>query len=219
MLKFLQIGATGRTGRQLLDLALERGFGVHAIVRDERKIKNRHPALKLFTGNPTDTRLLQEAMVDCNAILSTLNISRVNDFPWSPLRSPKDLLSATMKAIIDAAGNVGLTRIIFTSAWGVSETRKDIPTWFRWLIDHSNIRYPYLDHAVQEELVKASALEWTAVRPTALTNKRKPGKVMVSINNEPRPGLLISRRDTASFMLDILSSGEFIRQAVTISGG
>jgi len=171
-MKILLLGATGRTGQLLLEQALERGHIVHALVRDKQKIPFQRYNLLLFEGTPSDKIALEKAIAGCEVVISVLNISRKNEFPWAGLRTPKDFLSATMKNIIELAGKNNIHRVVFTSAWGVSETKKDLPSWFRWLLDHSNLRYPYRDHERQEELIKRSGIEWTAVRPVFLTNSK-----------------------------------------------
>jgi putative NADH-flavin reductase len=205
------LGATGRTGKQVLEQALRRGHIVHALVRDKQKVKNNHPCLILFEGNPADKTALAAAMKGCNAIISALNISRTSDFPWSPLRSPKDLLSTVMKHIIELALELRIRRIVFVSAWGVAETRKDIPGWFRWFIEHSNIRHPYLDHERQEDLLKKTMLEWTGVRAVGLTNSKKKKEVRTSFDNRPKPRLIISRYNLAGFILEAVEKNMYVR--------
>jgi nucleoside-diphosphate-sugar epimerase len=209
-MRVLILGATGRTGKHVLEQALLRGYHVHVLVRDKSKLSPDHGHLTLFEGSPADIGALDNAMKGCEAILSTLNISRVNDFPWAGLRTPGDFLSSVMKTIVELMPKHSIKRIIFTSAWGVAETRKDIPGWFRWFIEHSNIRYPYDDHAKQEELLKQTSLQWTAVRAVGLTNSKNNKEVMVSLNNHPRPKILISRRHVAAFMLDTLEKNSYI---------
>ena len=150
------MGATGRTGKFLLEQALEHGHIVHVLVRDKNKIPFKKYNLELFEGTPSDKIALEKAMKGCEVILSSLNISRKYEFPWSGLRTPKGFLSVTMKNIIELSSSNPVRRVIFTSAWGVSETKKDLPGWFRWLVDHSTRRFPYHDHERQEELVKNS---------------------------------------------------------------
>jgi putative NADH-flavin reductase len=213
----LILGSTGRTGKHLLEQALQRGHTVNVLVRDKSKINNNDDHLTVFEGSPLDKTTLENAMQGCEAILSALNISRVSDWPWSKLRSPKDFLSTVMKNIIEVATEQNINRIIFTSAWGVAETKKDIPGWFRWFIDHSNIRYPYLDHERQEELLKQTSLQWTAVRLVGLTNSKNKRKIIVSLNNDPKPRLTISRRNAAAFMLDVLEKNLYMREMVVVS--
>jgi putative NADH-flavin reductase len=218
-MKILILGATGRTGQHLLEQALQRGHQVHVLVRDRSKIASHLSSLTIFEGSPLDKSALENAMKGCEAVLSALNVSRTSDWPWAKLRSPKDILSSVTKSLIELMPTYHIRRLIFISAWGVAETKKDIPGWFRWFIDHSNVRYPYLDHENQEELVKQTKLEWTAVRAAGLTNGGKIKKAKLSINNDPKPNWTINRKSVASFMLDILEKNLYAGQAPVISRG
>jgi putative NADH-flavin reductase len=218
IMTILILGATGRTGRHLLKQALTQIDTIHVLVRDRGKISP-EAGLKVFDGTPADEQALEKAMQGCDAVLSTLNISRTTDFPWSPLRTPKDFLSDCIRKIISTCDKVSCKRILITSAWGVNETKKEIPGWFRWFIDNSNIRFPYLDHGVAEKLLTESPLEWTIVRPVGLTNHSSRQQVIVSFNGVPRPRLTISRQTVARFMLDALAGHRYIRQAPVISAG
>ena len=122
-----------------------------------------------------------------------------------------------MKHIIDAATENDVKRIIITTAWGVAEAQKDIPFWFRWLIKNSNIRHAYYDHDRQEQILKSTEMDWTIVRPVALTDSEKARDIKVSLNNHPKPSLTISRRNVALFMLDTLEKNLYIRQCPVIS--
>ena len=214
----LLLGSTGRTGTHLLNQALKRGHTVHVLVRDKSKLSASHPNLVIFEGSPLDKPALENAMQGCEAVLSTLNVSRKSDFPWAGLRSPENLLSSAMKNIIELATKHHIQRVIFMSAWGVGETKKDIPGWFRWMIDHSKLRFPYADHERQELLVKQTSLEWTSVRAAGLTNSDRMKKVIVSFNNDPKPNWTISRSSVANFMLDTLEKNLYVRQMPVISG-
>ncbi len=213
----LLLGATGRTGRHLLQESLDRGHIVHALVRDKGKVKIVSENLKLFEGSPLDRVAMNKAMTGCESILSALNISRYNDWPWSKLRTPKDFLSSVMTIIIELAPQHTIKRIVFTSAWGVAETRKDIPGWFRWFIENSNLLYPYEDHARQEELLKQTSLEWTGVRAVGLINSKRKKTIIVSFKKEPKPRLTIGRISVAAFMLDVLEQNLYVRQLPVVS--
>jgi uncharacterized protein YbjT (DUF2867 family) len=138
-MRILILGATGRTGKHLVSEALKNGHIVHVLVRDKSKIHHNAEQLTIFEGLPTDRTALKNAMTGCEAILTALNISRTSDFPWARLRTPKTFLSDTMKAVVKVAEEEKIKRIVVCSAWGANETKKDIPWWFRWFIDHSNI--------------------------------------------------------------------------------
>ncbi len=215
--KILLLGATGRTGKYLLEEAIDRGFSVNILIRDTTKVALNAERLKVFEGNPADFEALTKASQGCNIVISALNISRTSDFPWAKLRAPKNLLAKTIGHIIELNNTLKFQRIIVISAWGVAETKKDLPFWFRWLIDYSNIKFGYLAHEQQEKLLECSNMNWTSVRPVGLTNFEKLKPIITSQNNIPKPKLVISRKNTAHFILDIVENGQFINQTVSIS--
>ena len=208
--RILILGATGRTGSHLLQQALEAGYEVNVLVRDSNKLTLKHKKLRIFEGTPTDVNALTAAMEGCDAILSTLNISRKSDFPWSAIVTPADFLSQTATNIVKLAPVLNIARVIALSAVGVGETRNDIPVWFRWLVDHSNIGVTYKDHERQEKIFAQSDLKFTILRPVGLTNSNKVSEVRVSFNNEPKPSLTISRQDVARFILKELAKDLYV---------
>lgn len=213
----LILGSTGRTGRILLSEALRRGHQVTVLVSHKGALKVKSDSIKVFEGTPLNKFTLADAAHGCDAVLSTLNISRVSDFPWSKLRTSKDFLSASMSHILEAARATSVKRIIITTAWGVAETQKDVPFWFRWLIKNSNIRYAYYDHERQEQILKTSNINWTIVRPVGLTDSEKARDIQVSLNNHPKPSLTISRRNVALFILDALEKNLYVGDCPVIS--
>ncbi len=212
-MKILLLGATGRTGKLILEELLAKNFEVNVLVRSVSKIEQQSKKLKIFEGNPTILKDLEKASEDCIGVINALNISRTSDFPWARLRTPKDFLAKTMENFL----KISFERIIIISAWGVAETRTDIPFWFSWLIQNSNIKYGYLGHEQQEKLLENSAQSWTTVRPVGLTNSNKLQKINITMDNFPKPKLTISRKSVAKFIVEILEKNSFINQNVTIS--
>jgi uncharacterized protein YbjT (DUF2867 family) len=213
----LLLGATGRTGRHILERLLDKGHTVNTLVRDKNKLSCHVAQLNIFEGLPTDRAALTAAMEGCDTVISALNISRTSDFPWAKLRTPPTFLSDTMTNILETADETGIKKIVLCSAWGVLETRQDIPFWFRWLLDNSNIGVAYRNHEWQERLLQNSGFNFTIVRPVGLTNSLKERTILVSQNNVPIPALTISRRNTAHFMVEMLDCNQFDNQAVVIS--
>lgn len=216
-MKVLLLGATGRTGKHVLDFLLKDGYTVNILVRDKRKIHRHSENLKILEGNTIDKQTLLNAMSDCAAVISVLNINRTTDFPWAKLRTSKTFLSDTMQNILNVAREMHLNRVITCSAWGVYKTKKDIPWWFRWVIDNSKIGITYQEHERQEDLPSHSEMNYTIVRPVGLTNFKTEKQIRVSENNIPKPNLLISRRDTAKFMVQLLKDSSYNKRTITIS--
>lgn len=217
MKKILLLGASGRTGKHILNQALERGFDVNIVVRDASKIKTKSAQLTIFEGTPSDAAILKIAVQNCDFVISALNISRNSDFPWAALRTEKNFLSGVVSNLIQIFKSNPIKHLIIISAWGVHETKKDIPFWFRWTIDVSNIRFGYLEHENQETILEVSSINWTSVRPAGLTNFEADKEVLVSFDNKPKPNLLISRKNVAKFILDILGDTSYFGKTPAIS--
>ncbi|TSD67493.1 NAD-dependent epimerase/dehydratase family protein [Inquilinus sp. KBS0705] len=215
-MKVLLLGANGRTGKQILKQLLKRRYKVSVLIRNKKTFSISSSSLTVFEGDVTDAADIDMAIEGCGAIISALNISRNNDFPWAALRTPIDFLSTTITNVIQAAHAHQIKRVLVITAWGVNETKKDIPFWFRWMIDHSNISYPYKDHERQEDLLKQSGLDWTAIRPVGLTNFAAK-TVRISLNNKPKPNLLISRKSVAVFTVHALEKDLYLQKAPVIS--
>ena len=180
-MKILVLGSTGRTGQHLTSEALNRDHFVHALVRDPGKLQISSDRLVIYQGTPIQKEDLKKAMEGCEAVISALNISRKTDFPWAKIVSPPNLLSESIRQVVDLAPELGINRVIVISAAGVGDSEKYLPGWFRWMINSSNIGVTYKDHNLQEQLLKDSSLRWTAIRPVGLSNSQKDKAVRVPI--------------------------------------
>lgn len=218
-MNILLLGATGRTGKLVLEELLKSGYGVHALVRNGRKVSTQSEQLTVLEGDTRDPDTLVKAISGCEGLISVLNVSRTSDFPWAKLRAPERLLSDTMKNILNIASPERLKKIVVCSAWGVHETRKELPGFFRWLIDHSNIGFAYRDHERQETLLRNSHFDYTIVRPVGLTNFSRSRRIRVTVSNRPKPKMTISRRSVARFLVKSLSDPALKKSIVTISEG
>jgi putative NADH-flavin reductase len=216
-MKILIIGATGRTGRLIVEEALKQGYDLNVLVRDKNKMPFSSKSIKVYQGTPTSRTDLAAAMQGCDLIISALGIVRASDAPWSKLITAKNFISESIKNAIAEADQQNLKRLITISAWGVGETKKQVPFWLRWLIDYTNMGPVYAEHEKEEKLLANSDLNWTAVRPVALSDSKKTKALKVSLNNFPKPSLQISRQSVAKFIVDIVKSDKYDRKSPTIS--
>ena len=75
----------------------------------------------------------------------------------------------------------------------------------------------FRDKELQEEIVRESTVDWVIVRPTSLVDRPARGKFRVAQNGEAVPGR-IARADVAAFMVDQLTSNEYLGKAPVIGG-
>jgi len=73
-MKLLIFGATGATGRQLVEQALQQGHEVTAFVRNPAKMTMQHEKLKVVKGNIMDCHSVGAAVAGQDAIFSALGV-------------------------------------------------------------------------------------------------------------------------------------------------
>jgi hypothetical protein len=79
------------------------------------------------------------------------------------------------------------------------------------------LRKVYADHALMEDVLRDSNLDWTVFRSPRLTDKPLTRKYRTALGQNLRGGFLISRADVAHAMLSSLKQLATIRRTVGIA--
>jgi len=200
------IGATGGTGRQLVQQALEQGHQVTAFVRDPSRLKIEHANLRVAKGDVLDYASVEAAMRGQSAVLSALGHKR--------FFYPNKIQSDGMRNILRAMKACDVPRLICETALGIGNSvgRLGLPHTF--FIMPLILAFYMWDKLRQEELIAASDRDWVIVRPGVLTN----GEATGSYRHGPKVGsylwpVRISRADVADFMLKQLNDDEYVGAA------
>ncbi len=206
-MRLLILGATGPTGRNLLDQALAAGHDVTAFAREPSRLTMTHPRLAIAAGEATNARALESALHGQQAVLSALGAG-------NSLRS--EIASRAVAVLVPAMRAQAVRRIIFLSAFGVGETCVQA-SWVQRTFYRTLLRQIFADKAKADAMLRASALDWTLVYATLLTNGARTGTFRVG-ERLPMKGMAkISRADVAAFMLAQVSSVEWVRRTAVIS--
>ncbi|HEX5657375.1 MAG TPA: NAD(P)H-binding protein [Polyangiales bacterium] len=215
MKRILIFGGTGRTGRLAIDYALspEKKLEVVALVRSPKKLAARQ-GLTILQGTPESLSDVQRAIRGCDAVLSFLS-PRSTDNPFTRDVAPNLLTMAATNAATAMKAN-DVRRIVILSAWGVGDSWRELPGVARWLIERSNLKTIYADHANEELVLDAAGLDWTSVRAVLLTGGGLT-RTRLSEHGTPRPSSFISRQTVATFMIDSLLHREFFGKALVAS--
>src|SRR5438132_12968799 len=107
-MKLFVIGATGRTGREIVQQALARGHQVTAFVRSPENITTKSESLTVLKGNVLDENELFNAMQNHDAVTSTLGPREVF--------KPSSMLHDSAVAITRAMDRAGVKRLAVLSA-------------------------------------------------------------------------------------------------------
>jgi putative NADH-flavin reductase len=214
-MKILVLGITGRTGLLVAAEAIKRGHKVVGVARDPGKVNIKE--VEVVKGTPYDFDTVRKALIGCDAVISTLNIFPASDGLFSRIRTPLDTMSVSIKNTVKAMGEKRIKRIVVMTALGVGDSANELPSFFRFIIKISNIKYAYADHDAQEKVLENSDLDWTVVRPVGLNDKNENLTILHNLKGVGKITSYISRNAVAHFMLDCIEDKQFIKQKPGIS--
>jgi uncharacterized protein YbjT (DUF2867 family) len=207
--KLLVLGATGGTGRALIEQAVAAGFVVTAVVRNPDKLPPGTGAVRVVIGDlVTDPGVLHAAVPGQDAVISTLGVGQ--SF------TSGHVISQSAPAIVAGMREHGVRRLVFTSAFGVGPTRRDTPLLPRLFIA-TLLRDVYRDKEAGERAILTSDLDWTIVYPVGLTDGPRTGRYRIGERLSLRGFPRISRADIADLLLRQVEDRRYVRKGVLVA--
>jgi putative NADH-flavin reductase len=210
-MRLFALGATGRTGVELLDLALSRGHAVTAFVRSPTKIGRRDDRLAVVEGSIADVRHMADAMAGHDAVVSVLGPT-----PLQAIASGTTLMRESTSTALSAMERARVNRFLVVSSALLFPGGGLAVGFFRWLISH-HVR----DLRAMEQAIEKSAVDWTVARPPRLVMTRDEAFVAAESSFPGRltTGTSMSWRAVAAFLVGALERGLHARRVVGLSAG
>ena len=200
-MKLFVIGATGRTGQEVVQQALARGHQVTAFVRSPEGVGVRNERLTVVKGDATDEEQLFNAMPNHDAVISTLGPREVF--------KPGSFLHDSALATTRAMKRTGIKRLVVLSA---AAHFPGIPNRIASFIMRKHMR----DSLAMEAIVQASGLDWTIARPPRLTQENYT-TYRSREDAAPRMGFSLSRKAVAASMLEAIEQRKHFHKIVGIA--
>jgi putative NADH-flavin reductase len=220
-MKLTVFAATGRIGGLVVDRALAAGHDVTAVARDTRRVRDGVRAVQADL-TVTDPDALIGAVAGADAVISGLGPRK---------RADSGVVTPGTRPIVAAMEAAGVARLVVVSAAPIAPLptpdrphppRHDPGDGFvmRYLgapMARAMLRVHYADLAEMEALLRASALDWTSVRPPRLTDGPATGTYRVAYGRNVRGGASVSRADVADLMLATLDDPRSVRQTLGVA--
>lgn len=206
-MRILVLGASGRTGRLVVEQALGHGHDVTALVRDPGRLGIEHVRLAVLPGDVTDAVAVKLAVRGQDAVISALGSSGDR-----PVRVYSDGIANTVRAMTAS----GVPRLVVVSAGGAGTKPGKLPLSLRLFKATPAMREVYEDMERMEGDVMLSDLVWTIVRPAALTDGPLTGIYRTVLGSVVPNSSKVSRADVAALMLKCAEGELFARAAVAI---
>ena len=200
-------GATGKTGIELVNQALEKGHAVTAFVRDPARLAVEDESLTIIEGDIVDPASVARAVQGKDAVICTLGAG-------SDLKKTSVRTDGTVN-IINGMKEYNVNRLIAISAMGVGDSW-DTLSLLNKFVFATLLKSSREDHEAQEAAVRDSGVDWTVIRPSGLTDTPRTGSYKVG-ENISATTYKIARADVADLALKELEQNKLIGKAVTIT--
>jgi putative NADH-flavin reductase len=198
-------GATGKTGRRVLDRALASGISVRALVRDPARLGVTHDRLTVVAGDVLDAAAVDTTVDGADAVVSVFGQVK---------GSPKTLQADGTRNIVAAMRHHGVARIVSLSGGGLRAEDRDRPKagdQVMRLLLKTLARDVLADAEAHLEVLRESGLDWTVVRGPRLLETPGTGTYRVGWVGVGT-GMQISRDDLADFILAQVDDRTYVHE-------
>jgi hypothetical protein len=216
VMKVCIVGASGKLGQYMVAHALDRGYEVAGVCREQSvaKLDAFKGRMTVIPGATDDREVIRKAAAGCDGILTVLVTRGVHGYS-----------TGTAQAVLDLASPGA--RLVFSCGWHISRDGQDIYSRrLKWKVSVLGgfgklVRAVDLDDQMEAcRRVFASDTRWTVVRGSELEEGEGQGLPVWSRHvGDPILQSNITRRvDFALFMVAALENDELIHEAPAIVG-
>ena len=215
-MKVCIIGASGKLGQYMIQHALNRGYEVVGVCREQSvgKLAPWKDQMTVFPGRTNDREVIKQAVAGCDAVLSVL-------VPWGV----DNYASGTAQAVLDFAEPGA--RLIFSCGWHITKDGQDQYSWIfttilavaAWIARLFRL-VDINDQVEATRRIFASDRKWTVVRVSDLEEGESQGLPVWShhVGDPILESNLTRRVDFALFMVAAIEDESLIHEAPAIVG-
>ncbi|MDQ2714073.1 MAG: NAD(P)H-binding protein [Chloroflexota bacterium] len=206
-MKIAVFGATGRTGRHVLEQGVRRSHLMTAFTRRPQELTGVQGLQAVVHGDGRNLSEVRDAVRGQDCIIAIIS---------SPGFGASTTVSDVTRNIISAMQETGVRRLICVSSHSLVATRPWLVVKLvKWIF-----RNPYADLAAMEQAMISSHLDWTIVRATQLIDGPATGKIVIERGGRDfkAGSYQIRRSDLATVLLDSAEQEDAIQAAVEVTG-
>lgn len=204
-MNIIVFGASGKTGKIVIENALRQEYNVTAFVRDSSKLSISDTKLTIIEGDATDQDAVAKAIKGQNIVISCLGANNGLG-KTTALHEMTTNIVAAMKAH-------HVPQIIYVASAGID---KEIPGLSGKLM-MKMLGNVLNDHRNAVQVIKENIPYYTIVRPLGLNDQPFTGSYRETATGIPEKGRRISRADVADFIIRAITDPSYKNQSISIA--
>lgn len=207
MKKIIVFGAAGRTGKYVVQYALDAGHEVAAFIRHS-SLSIQHPNLSIITGDIYEEQKISDAISGKDVVISTLGTKNIE--------GPEvNLMGDAMKLFLKAMKQHQVKRVLAVGGLAVLQFNDTMQ-----LLDKPDYPVQYRNvgqgHNGVYRLMEASETDWTFIACPDIIAHPRTGNYRTN-KNYPAKGLFkINTGDLADFIVKEIAENRFTKTRVGI---
>ena len=208
--KICVFGASGKTGKHLVEMALAQGSEVLAVARQVSSISARGPSVTAIAADVlvADSLAFLQGHKHIDHVIVALGSKALKA---DPVRTEGTL------NILAALKQAGLApRVSLISAAGCHQSWQQL-TWVSKLFAKLLLPAVMREHEAQEQALINSGLPYTIFRPSGLVDKKANLSFQLINSGKMKPAT-IERTALASCILSGLDNDTWVNKALTVTG-
>lgn len=211
-MKIALFGATGPTGRYIIEEGLRRGHTLSAYTRDGAKLTDYAGRIEIVTGDLKDRDAIGRNIAGSDAVISALGPNGAKTQETLPIMNG-------LRNVISAMDELGIRRLVQVSTASHRDPQDgfDLKAKAMVMLIKLIARNAFDDIEATGELISGSGLDWTLVRLPFLKDGPTNGGPAVGFYGKAKLGMKLSRGNLAKFLFDQVSDRAFVRAAPAIA--
>ncbi len=206
MASILVIGASQGIGRKTVEALLADRHRVRAFARSASKLDLADANLEKRDGDALNAGDVARALDGVDAVVQALGVA----FSLDMVVHVTTLFSRSTRILVDSMRQQGCRRLVAVTGIGAGDSRGRLGFLYDGVMFPLILKRVYDDKDIEEQIVKASGLDWTIARPGILTDGPATGHYRALVDPKDWRAAPISRADVARFIADEVRSGAFI---------
>lgn len=209
------IGATGATGKFVLEGALNRGFNIRVLARTPEKLNHLKDQIDIVKGSIDDLEAVKKLFTGTDVILSTLGTNK----------KPNYIVEKGVRVMLKTIQSLNSKpRFIHMSAVGLGDSKQACTKSWLWSFI-VKVTFPLIGNEIFADMERAENLILAAkdvqaviMRAAVLDNKKARG-YKVCQSTDPVGKMFVSRRDIAAFMLNCVTDSSYDGRGISVFSG